>query len=95
MLGVSFCGIPRRNGKQSIHRGWVQQQHGEKGSVREESFGESNMCVWTKQHEKEIARSGEEEMGQRLCRSCFGPSDHEGRVDTTERSGSVLPACRG
>lgn len=95
MLGVSFCGIPRRNGSKVYIGDGCSSSTGEKGSEREERFRESNMCVWTKQHEKEIARSGEEEMGQRLCRSCFGPSDHEGRVDTTERSGSVLPACRG
>ena len=42
------------------------------------------MCVWTKQHEKDKARSGEEEEVEQTVPSCFGPLDHEGRVDTTE-----------
>ena len=50
----------------------------------ERKFKGEYTCAWVqKQHEKDKARRAEEERR-------FGPCYHEGRVDTTERSGSCL-----
>lgn len=82
--------------EQSIHRGWVipfVHSTGAGGCVAQQQHGESNMCVWTKQHEKDTANSGEEDVGQTLPGMLWPiGSRGQGWYDGTKRQLSCLLA---